>query len=197
MFIHLNFDWSTASFVFRNHPTFLGLIGPAGLSIYPSAFLLSIIYFFSTWPDRANRTCLFLSLFQSIYLLNFLVLWFVSVLKDNRGNNKKNLPPPPKTKKTLKMYHNCTFYLYYQLKDYFKKKYLIIYKKTFKNIVRIRNPQSENPEKKQEYTIHGFICYFFGRIANLRLCTPKDLANRWTDLVLLYRVASHRSWEGL
>ena len=29
------------------------------------------------------------------------------------------------------------------------------------------------------------------------LSVPKDLANRWTYIVLLYRVASHRSWEGL
>ena len=26
---------------------------------------------------------------------------------------------------------------------------------------------------------------------------PKDLANRLTDRVLLYRVDSHRSWKGL
>ena len=30
------------------------------------------------------------------------------------------------------------------------------------------------------------------------LSVTKDLANRWTDImVLLYSVASHRSWEGL
>ncbi len=26
---------------------------------------------------------------------------------------------------------------------------------------------------------------------------PKDLANHWTEMFLLHRVASHRSWEGL
>ena len=31
----------------------------------------------------------------------------------------------------------------------------------------------------------------------LFLYVAKDLANRWTDRVLLNRVASHRSWEGL
>ena len=26
------------------------------------------------------------------------------------------------------------------------------------------------------------------------VCVPKDLANRWTDRVLLYNVASHWTW---
>ena len=29
------------------------------------------------------------------------------------------------------------------------------------------------------------------------LSVPKDLCNRWNDMVLLYSVPSHRSWENL
>ena len=34
-------------------------------------------------------------------------------------------------------------------------------------------------------------------IMNVCLCVPKDLANLLTDMILLYNVASNRSWEGL
>ena len=32
---------------------------------------------------------------------------------------------------------------------------------------------------------------------DLCLSIPKDLANHWTDMVLIYNVDSHRSWDGL
>ncbi len=35
-----------------------------------------------------------------------------------------------------------------------------------------------------------------GSCVSVSLFVPKDLGNRWTDRVLLNKVASHRSWEG-
>ena len=41
---------------------------------------------------------------------------------------------------------------------------------------------------------------FIGKIKieeSLSVCVPKDLANCWTDILFLYRLASHRSWKSL
>ena len=45
------------------------------------------------------------------------------------------------------------------------------------------------PNKKASTSL--YVCISF----SVCLWVPKDLANRWTDRVLLYRVASHRPWE--
>ena len=34
------------------------------------------------------------------------------------------------------------------------------------------------------------------KVVSVFLSVPKDLANRWTDIVLLYSEASYRFWEG-
>ena len=44
-----------------------------------------------------------------------------------------------------------------------------------------------SPFNKKQQDVGQFACLF----------VPKDLANRWTHMVLLYRMASNMSWEGL
>ena len=46
--------------------------------------------------------------------------------------------------------------------------------------------RSKRPRKKYELeSLHKSKC----------LSVPKDIANCWIDIVLLYNVASHKSWE--
>ena len=57
-------------------------------------------------------------------------------------------------------------------------------------IIQLRDLEIENWSfPYNQVTVSVFVC--------LSLCVPKNLDNHWTNMVLLYRVASHRFWEGI
>ena len=45
-----------------------------------------------------------------------------------------------------------------------------------------------------------FLCFVYPYLkvtGSVCVCLPKDLANLWTEMALLYNIAYHRSWKGL
>ena len=66
--------------------------------------------------------------------------------------------------------------------------------KSTPRVLRVPVVQEEDFEINSRKT--GTSLYKSNRIY-ICLSVTKDLANRWTDVILLYRIASHRFWEGI
>ena len=66
--------------------------------------------------------------------------------------------------------------------------------KSTPRVLRVPVVQEEDFEINSRKT--GTSLYKSNRIY-ICLSVTKDLANRWTDVILLYRIASHRFWKGI
>ena len=53
-----------------------------------------------------------------------------------------------------------------------------------------------HPYNQSIYTPYNKITGCLSVCVFVCLCVSKDLADHWTDIVIFYRVDSHRSWEG-
>ena len=93
--------------------------------------------------------------------------------------------PPTKTYTSV----SSELYLLFLMRTISKSQFFLagIFNKS--KIRRVLNSSFNPYIKVKSYRICVFVSVCF--------CVPKDLAKHWTDMVLLYSSASHRSWKGI